>query len=103
MTMLRYHQITVSACEATEKRRLQKVNSRARVIRGRRKRDHTSDVLAAMKWLSAENLILNHKISGVRRIVRTGHPSVIAETLVSTVNDGHDTIPATLVESGCRE
>ena len=111
MSMVRYCLSVYGTCGATEQRRLQKViNFCARVISGRRKRDHISDVLAEMKWLSAEHLIQYHRICSIRRIVTTGHPSAIAETLVTQVNHGHDTrnasrlrLPRIRTEAGRRQ
>ena len=96
MSMVRYFLSIYGTCGAKERRRLPKVSIfvPACMISGHRKWDHISDVLAGMKWLSAENLTLYHRICCIRRIVTTGHPSIIAETLMSHVNHGHDTCNA---------
>ena len=63
VSTLRYCISVYGTCGATELRRVQKVlNFCARVISGRRKHSHVTDVLRGLKWLSAANLALYHRI-----------------------------------------
>ena len=92
VSSLRYCISVYGTCGATELHRVQKVlNFCARVISGRRKHSHVSDVLKDLRWLSAANLVLYHRICMVRTIVQTGQPSGIALMLHSATDHGHDT------------
>ena len=92
VSTLRYCLSVYGTCGSTERRRLQKVlNFCARVISGRRKRDHISDVLRDLHWMTADSLVSYHRICGVRRILESGHPEEVACTLVSAADHGHDT------------
>ena len=98
-------------CGSTERHRLQKVlNFCARVISGRRKRDHISDVLRDLHWMTADSLVSYHRICGVRRILESGHPEEVACTLVSAADHGHNTrhahrlrLPRIRTEAGRRQ
>ena len=111
VSTVRYCLSIYGTCGATEQRRLQKVlNFCARVISGRNKRDHISDVLRDLKWLNAGNLTLYHRICNVRRVVESGHPSDIASMLVRATGHGHDTrnahrfrLPKIRTETGRRQ
>ena len=53
---IRYCISVYGVCGVAQRARLQKLlNFRARVVSGRRKYDHISDVLKELQWLSAEN------------------------------------------------
>ena len=111
VSTMRYCFSVYGTCGATERRRLQKVlNFCARVIRGRRKRDHVSDVLRDSRWMTADSLVLYHRVCSVRRIVESGHPHEIESTLVSASDHGHDTrnagrlrLPKIRTEAGRRQ
>lgn len=111
VSTLRYCLSIYGTCGVTERRRLQKVlNFCARVISGRRRTDHISDVLRELKWMTAENLTLYHRICNVRRIVETGQPYSIASTLQCATDHGHDTrragrlrLPQIRTETGRRQ
>ena len=65
--------------------RIQKVlNFCARVISGRRKYDHISDVLSQLGWLSAHNLCLYRCLCLLRQALATGEPATIAQSLTTT-------------------
>ena len=111
VSTLRYCLSIYGTCGATEQRRLQKVlNFCARVISGRRRRDHVSDVLRDLRWLSAENLIMYHRIYSVRRIVISEHPRALADAMERATDHGHDTrnadrfrLPRIHIEAGRRQ
>ena len=111
VTCIRYCLSIYGTCGTTELHRVQKLlNFCARVVSGRRKYDHVSDVLRDMGWLSASNLVLYHRICSVRRIIETEQPTAIASTLVSAAEHGHDTrrasrlrLPRIRTEAGRRQ
>ena len=54
------------------------LNFCARVISGRRKFDHISDVLQQLKWLPAEQLVMYHRLCLVKTALESRLPSDIA-------------------------
>ena len=48
------------------------INYGAKVIFGRKKYDHVSDLLRKLRWLSAENLASYHALCAVQKVLRTG-------------------------------
>mgnify|MGYP002634725191 CR=1 FL=1 len=111
VSTLRYCLSVYGTCGATEQRRLQKIlNFCARVISGRRKRDHISDVLKNLKWLSIGKLIQYHRICSVRSIIESGHPNALVNTLARATDHGHNTrnsdrfrLPKIRTEAGRRQ
>jgi len=62
--------------------RLQKImNYSAKVIFGRKKFDHASDLLVRLDWLSAENLVTYHTLCLTHKVLRRGEPDVLADQL----------------------
>ena len=111
LSTIRYCIAVYGTCGVTELHRVQKLlHFCARVVSGRRKYDHVSDVLRDMRWLSAQNLFLYHRICCVRRIVESGQPSAIASMLVNAADHGHETrhasrlrLPRIRTEAGRRQ
>ena len=111
VSTVRYCISIYGTCGTTELRRVQRVlNFCARVISGRRKYSDVTDVLRELKWLSAANLALYHRICSVRTIGQTGHPSNIACMLENATDHGHDTryaqrlrLPRIRTEAGRRQ
>ena len=65
--------------------RVQKVlNYAAKVVFGRKKYDHASDLLARLGWLNAEQLASFHALSLLHKVRCSGEPEVIA-TGITTV------------------
>ena len=98
-------------CNATQMKRIQKLlNFAARVLSGRRKYDHVSDVLAELGWLTAEQMYQHHSLSLLKRMVSTSEPECITDGLVTrgdvhqrtTRNADHLVTPAIRSESGRR-
>lgn len=84
LSVVRYCLSVYGACTITQIRRLQKlINFGARVISGRRKFDHISDVIRRLGWLRAEYLIEYHCLTTLKKILLTGHPAIMANSLAS--------------------
>ena len=111
VSTLRYCISIYGTCGTTELHRVQKLlNFCARVISGRRKYSHVSDVLKQLKWLNATNLVMYHRICNVHAIVNTGQPSAIAHSLERATDHGHVTrnaqrfrLPRIRTEAGRRQ
>ena len=83
ISLIRYCISVYGTCNVTQTARLQKVlNFAARVISGRRKFDHISDVLRDLKWLNAHNLYLYHALTLLKRILTTSMPESLSNRLV---------------------
>ena len=97
-------------CSERGMARVQKIlNFCARVITGKRRRDHISDVLTNLKWLSARNLGLYHAVCLLRRVVNNREPRCLADKLVTrstagtvTRQDRSYALPPIRTESGRR-
>ena len=64
--------------------RIQKIlNYAARVIFGRKKYDHVSDLLGRLGWLSADELVSYHTLCLVHKVRRSGEPEVLAAGLTT--------------------
>lgn len=92
---------------------IQKIlNFAARVISGRRKFDHVSDVRDALGWLDSSQLFHYHSISLLHKIITTGEPECIASQISTnrdnpahartTRQDHHLQLPAIRTEAGRR-
>ena len=82
-SLIRYCITIYGTCNVTQTTRLQKVlNFGARVISGRRKFDHISDVLRDLEWLSAHNMYLYHALTLLKRTLDTHQPESISVNLV---------------------
>ena len=55
------------------------LNFSARVISGRKKYDHISDVQRGLGWLSASELVDYHTLTLVHKVLRYGEPEELAE------------------------
>ena len=91
--------------------RLQKViNYAAKVIFGRKKFDHVSDLLEKLGWLSAGDLAQYHTLCTVHKVCRLGEPEALASGLVRvsdtrdrrTRQDGALYVPRSRTEMGRR-
>ena len=86
------------------------LNFAARVISGRRKFDHISDVLRDLEWLTARNLYGFHALTLLKRILVTAQPESLSVHLVqrrhvhqrSTRQDDMLHVPEIRSESGRR-
>ena len=83
ISLIRYCISVYGSCNTTQLARLQKLlNFSARVISGRRKFDHVSDVLRDLGWLSARNMYLYHVLTLLKRMLVTAQPESIASRIV---------------------
>ena len=82
-SLVRYCISVYGTCNATQTDRLQRVlNFAARVVSGRRKFDHISDVLSDMQWFTAHNLHLYHALTLLKRVLVTSQPETLSASLV---------------------
>ena len=111
ISRIRYCLVVYGVCNSSQMKRVQKLlNFAARVLSGRRKFDHISDVLHRLNWLTAEHLYLYHGLNLLKRVISTSEPESIADNLVrrgdihqrDTRNADHLVTPAIRTESGRR-
>ena len=91
--------------------RIQKIiNYAAKVIFGRKKFDHVSDLLQKLGWLGAGDLVRYHSLSLAHKVHRLGEPEALASGLVRvsdtrerhTRQDGCLCVPRSRTEMGRR-
>ena len=64
--------------------RIQKIlNYAAKVIFGRKKYDHVSDLMCQLRWLSAENLVTYHSLCLLHKVRCHAEPEVLAGSLAT--------------------
>ena len=111
VSSIRYCIRVYGVCGVTQLARLQKLlNFGARVISGRRKYDHISDVLKNLQWLSAENRWRYHSLTMLKRMLDSGQPESLRNGIVtrgsvhgrSTRHAASLATPAIRTESGRR-
>ena len=111
ISLIRYCISVYGICNATDTARLQKVlNFAARVISGRRKFDHISDVLRDLQWLTAHNMYQYHALTLLKRMLTLSQPESLSANLVqrrhvrqrTTRQDDLLHVPAIRTESGRR-
>ena len=82
----------VRVCNDTQMKRIQKLlNFAARVLSGRRKFDHISDVLHRLNWFTAEHMHLYHGLNLLKRMIATSEPESIAADLITRGDVHHRT------------
>ena len=83
MSHVRYCSQVFGCATKTALKRLQKVqNFAARVISGRRKFDHISDVLESLEWLPVSSLLDLNDMCLLHRVLSTGEPEVLRHDLL---------------------
>ena len=106
-----YCLVVYGVCSGTQMKRVQKLlNFAARVLSGRKKFDHISDVLHRLNWLTADHMYLYRGLTLLKRMICTSEPESIAGDLVTrgdvhqrvTRNADHLVTPAIRSESGRR-
>ena len=91
VSIVRYCISIYGTCTDTQLHRVQKVlNFCARVVTGRRKYDHISDVFNDLRWLSAHQLSHYHQLCSLHRTLTTGKPEQLAATIGRTAGQRHD-------------
>ena len=79
ISLIRYCISVYGTCNATQTARLQRVlNFAARVVSGRRKFDHVSDVLRDLEWFTAHNLHVFHVLTLLKRTLVTSQPESLS-------------------------
>ena len=72
-----------ASCETRD--RIQRlINFGARVVTGRGKRDHVSDAVRSLNWLSAAALYQYSAVTRFRAVLRTGEPLSLLSNIVSS-------------------
>ena len=111
LSSVRYCLSVYGNCNAQSMHRIQKIiNFCARVVTGRRKRDHISDAVRLLGWLPAREMIVCHSLCLLRRVMDVGEPALIANQLATrserqeraTRNDSDLFLPRIRTESGRR-
>ena len=109
--MIRYCISIYGSCNKRNVARIQRViNFGARVISGRKKRDHISDVLRDLRWLSASQLHTYHALCLLKRLLTNSEPHSLVRRLVrrrdvrqaQTRQDSHLDLPTIKTEYGRR-
>ena len=91
ISIVRYCISIYGSCNSTQLSRIQKIiNFGARVVSGKRKFDHISNVIRDLRWMSAEKLVQYHTVCAVFRAVETGRPTYIADTIGMPACTTHD-------------
>ena len=109
-SIVRYCISVYGTCNATQLHRVQKLlNFGARVVSGRRKHDHISDVFRELKWLDAHSLVTYHPLCLIHSALTTGRPDSIACNIGTVQQHMHQTrgssqrvLPRIHTESGRR-
>ena len=105
LSVIRYCSSVCGSCCATQLRRVQKVeNFCVRVVTGKRRFEQ-------LKWLSAEQLITYHTVCAVERVIVSGRPESIYDSIGPRACQRHDhdtrrsslfTLPSIRSEAGRR-
>ena len=78
MSHVRYCSQVFGCANKTALKRLQKVqNFAARLISGRRKYQHVSDVIEELEWLPIATMLEYHDMCLLHKIIRTGEPEIL--------------------------
>lgn len=84
ISRVQYCLAVYGVCNSTQMKRVQKLlNFAARVLSGRRKYDHISDVLHRLNWFTAEHMYLYRGLNLLKRMISTSEPESIADDLVT--------------------
>ena len=91
ISIVRYCMSVYGSCGVTQMARVQKIlNFCARVVSGRRRSDHISDVIQQLGWLRAEELAEYHTICAVQRAITTTSPEYTSQTIGPIARETHD-------------
>ena len=112
ISIVRYCMSAYGTCNDTQLHRIQKIlNFCARVVSGRKKRDHISDVTQRLGWMSAKQLVSYHSVCSVQSMLFTGQPEALRSTIGPPANTRHShetrnagqlTLPHIRTEAGRR-
>ena len=91
LAVVRYCLCVYGSCNDTQMRKLQKIiNFCARVVSGRRKFDHISDIVERLGWLNAKSLVQYHTACSLLKTLHTGAPAYVARTIGPPRNAVHN-------------
>ena len=111
VSAVRYAISVYGVCGITQMRRLQRLlNFGARIVSGRRKFDHISDVMRDLQWLSAENMWRFQSVMLLKKMLTTGQPESLRDRVTSrcglhgrsTRQADHLQVPMIRTEAGRR-
>ena len=111
LSQIRYCLTVYGNSTRTNISRIQKkLNYSAKVIFGRKKFDHVSDLLQKLGWLTADKLVTQHTLTLIHKIRRVGEPEALAREFHtvaesrdrSTRQDDDLTVPRSRTEMGKR-
>ena len=112
LSIVRYCVSVYGACTETQLHRVHKiVNFCARVVAGKRRRDHVSGTVTQLGWLTAKQLVAYHTVCAVERTIVSGQPESLLQTIGSRTRQRHNhdtrradlfTLPSIRVEAGRR-
>ena len=81
-SIIRYCMSVYGICNQTQLHRVQKlVDFAARVLSGRRRHQHISDIITGAGWLTAQELFHYHRIIAVHRLISLQLPATLAQTI----------------------
>ena len=113
ISVVRYCLSVYGSCNNSQMHRIQKIiNFGARVVSGRRRHDHISDVVHRLGWMSAEQLAEYHAICLVRSVVCSHLPETLFSDIGTPISlrHSHETrsvnqlsLPAIRTEAGRRQ
>jgi len=111
-SIVRYGLSVYGTCGEHQMRRVQKIlNFCARVVTGRRRYDHVSDVFLNLRWMSSSELYFYHRLCMVHNVIVTGIPKALVDTIGETGDQRHThatrnsdlvTLPQIRTETGCK-
>ena len=112
ISVVRYCMSVYGSCNDTQLQRVHKIiNFCARVVSGRKRRDHITDVVQRLGWLNARQLVEYHTVSAVHSAVTSGLPESVYKTIGRPANTRHThetrhgsrlTVPRIRTEAGRR-
>ena len=90
MSVVRYCLSVYGTCGVTQLGRIQKVvHFCVRVVTGKRRFDHVSGELQRLRWLNAEQLASYHTVCALARIIETGQPEYLYNTIGPRADQRH--------------
>ena len=90
ISVVRYGMSVYGTCGEQQMHRVQKIlNFCARVVTGRRRYDHVSDVFHDLRWMCAGELAYYHRLCTIHNVIVTGLPKALRDTIRETGDQRH--------------
>ena len=87
ISIVRYCMSVYGSANQTNMKQVQSIlNFCARVMTGRRKFDHISDVVNHNPVLNVRQLAYYHNVTAIHNVITTGHPALIARNLIENID-----------------